>query len=132
MRRRIWTIRFISIFTSTIISLLISFVLKSSYTINYINTTFIIGLIFIVFSSLSFVIIFGFFTVLLKGFKLFFYRENPSVDRTHWSYDINNTPNNNHKNLLREKARKELFIYLPFIIGVVMILQSIIILTLTK
>ncbi len=127
MKLRVWIIRFSLFLVITILSLLISLVLDNSYIINYINTTFIIGLFFLVFSGTSYIIIFGFFKVFASGFKIIFNRNDEYIDKSHWSYD--KVDNQSEKiDPLRYKAKKELFIYLPLTVGLLLILQSIIIL----
>lgn len=127
MQKRVWTIR-ISLFSFIIImSLLISLILKNSFTVNYINTTFFIGLILLVISGSSFVIINGFFSAFAMGFKVIFNRNDESIDKSHWSYDKLENKDDKTESL-RDKAKKELFIYLPLTVGLFLMLQCIIIL----
>ena len=127
MKQRVWIIRLLLVLIMTAISLLVSLLLKNSYLVNYINTTFMLGLFFLVISGLSYTIIFGFWKVFSMGFKIIFNRGDESLDRSHWSYDKSDSQDDSI-DLIRDRAKKELFIYLPLTVGLVLLLQSLIIL----
>ncbi|OEG00090.1 hypothetical protein BHF71_06500 [Vulcanibacillus modesticaldus] len=128
MRHRIWTIRILISLGLSLLSLIIAFFLKDSLFLNYINTSFMIGLFFLVISGISYVIISGFFDVFVIGWKNLFFKKDPYVDKNHWSYDNNVSTVDDEIKKLRKKAKLELFIYLPLFIGFFLISQSFILL----
>lgn len=127
MRRRVWVIRLIFSVVFILLSLIISFFLSDAFAVNFLNTSFVIGLLLLAISGASFVIINGFFDVFALGWKRIFSREDLTDDRSHWSYDRENT-SDSEKDVLRKKAKNELFIFLPMTIGIVLVVLSLVIL----
>lgn len=128
MRKRIWIIRLLMSTVMIITSAIISLFFSNSFIINFMNTSFLLALSFMVISGLSYVIINGFFNIFVLGWKRIFNKDDLTVDRSHWSYDKKDE-NNSERELLRKNAKKELFIYIPLSIGIILFVISIIILS---
>lgn len=128
MRKRIWIIRLLMSTVMIITSAIISLFFSNSFIINFMNTSFLLALSFMVISGLSYVIINGFFNIFVLGWKRIFSKDDLTVDRSHWSYDKKDE-NNSERELLRKNAKKELFIYIPLSIGIILFVISIIILS---
>ena len=112
--------------TFTGITALISLFMKDQYAINYMNTSFIIGLVFLMFAGAAYTIIGGFWDVFIKGSKIVFRRREADDDDTHWSFD--KEEEEDEVELMREGAKRELFIFLPLTAGLTLLVQAIAIL----
>ncbi len=132
MKGRIWLIRISSIIILSLLSYILS--LKSAnIMLSYINLTFMIGLFLLMLSALFYITLAGFFTTFVSGWKKIFVSNN--------KYNIENNNFNkksdytheiakkedmlNEINILRDNAKKELLIYLPFTTSIALIIQSI-------
>ena len=125
MKSRTWTIRILMVLSLSLLSLLYAYVKQTNFLINYINSTFMFGLFFLMISGSFYVIQAGFFKVWGMGVRrLFKKEEDPYTDDPHWSND-NNNDFDEEKLKLREVAKRELFVILPFFVGSIMLFQSI-------
>lgn len=132
MRNRKWLITLSVITILNLFTLVYAYIEQGDFLINFVNASFMIGLFFLVISGSSYVIIGGFFKVSLMGWKRLLKRNNDdSIDRTHWSYENNeyededvNEDDKHSTSDLRKKAKNDLFITLPLIIGIVLIAES--------
>ncbi len=134
METRKWLIRLLAVLSLSVVSLLYAYLKDGDILLDFLNATFMIGLFFLVISGSSYVINGGFFRVWSMGWKRLFSRnKNEDIDRTHWSYDNNNDSDVDEdeedvqlKRELRKKAKHELFLKLPFIIGIALTAESLI------
>jgi len=128
MKTRKWSIRLITILSLSLVIFLYAYLRGSDILLGFINASFMVGLLLLIISGSSYVIIGGFFKVSLMGWKRLLRRNDDDyIDRTHWSYDKNNGDNDEDvllKQELRGKAKNELFITLPFIVGAALIAES--------
>ncbi len=126
MAKRVWLIRLLVVLAFTAITALFALIPKETYAASYMNTSFIIGLIFLMVAAVAYTIIFGFWNVFAAGSKLMFRRRDEDEDDTHWSFDkpeVEETVEH-----LREGAKRELFIFIPLTVGLVLLAQAITIL----
>lgn len=129
MKNRVWSIRLIITLIALVIVLLIALLLKGQFIVNYINISFNAGLIFLMFAGITYTIIYGFWEVFGKGAKFLFSTKNDEKDRDHSRHE-EKPDSKNEAELLRESAKKELFIFLPLTVGLILLTISIIILLL--
>ncbi|WP_068722652.1 DUF3899 domain-containing protein [Tepidibacillus decaturensis] len=123
MAKRKWFIRIILSITFSILSGMISIITEGKFLTNYINISFMIGLFLLMISGVAVVIFSGFFDLFAKGWKQLFFKSDPSVDRSHWRYEIN-ANGESKDDLLRKNAKRELFIFIPLFISLFLIIQS--------
>lgn len=128
MITRKWFIRLITVLGLSLVALLYAYLNDGDILLNYINASFMIGLFFLVISGSAYVINGGFFKVWSMGWKRLFRRNNDDdVDRTHWSYDNGEDEEDVQlRQVLRKKAKNELFLTLPLVVGVALIAESLI------
>lgn len=130
METRKWLIRLIAVLSLSVVSFLYAYLKDGDILLDFLNATFMIGLFFLVISGSAYVITGGFFKVWSMGWKRLFRRNNnDDVDRTHWSYDndeVEDEEDDQLKRELRKKAKHELFLKLPFIIGIALTAESLI------
>lgn len=123
MLLRRWMIRIILSLFFSAVSFIVSFLNGDTLLLQYINTTFMIGLFFLVISGISLVLFSGFFNVFVLGWKKLFFREDPYEDRNHWHYE-NKDPAESEKLILRKKAKLELVFFLPLSVSIILLIQS--------
>lgn len=132
MKTRKWLIRLLAVLSLSLLSLLYAYIKDEDILLEFINASFMIGLFFLVISGSTYVIAGGFFKVWSMGWKRLFRRRNEDpIDRTHWSYDDDEYEDENDEEVqlrreLRKKAKNELFLTLPLVIGVALIAESLI------
>lgn len=128
METRKWLIRLLAILILSLISFFYAYLKDGDILLDFSNATFMIGLFFLVISGSAYVITGGFFKVWSMGWKRLFRRNNgDDVDRTHWSYNDGEDEEDIQLKLeLRKKAKHELFLKLPFIVGVALTAESLI------
>lgn len=125
---RRWMIRILLSLFFSAVSLIISFFNGDTLLLHYINTTFMIGLFFLVISGISLVLFSGFFNVFVLGWKKLFFKEDPYEDRNHWHYEnkdpADQDPVESEKLILRKKAKLELVFFLPLSVSIILLIQS--------
>lgn len=128
MLLRRWMIRVILSLFFSVVSLIIAFLNGDSLLLQYINTTFMIGLFFLVISGISLILFSGFFNVFALGWKNLFFKKDPYEDRNHWHYEnkdpAGKDPAEMEKLILRKKAKLELTFFLPLSVSILLLLQS--------
>ncbi len=124
MKKRIWSIRLLITLIALIIVLMIALLLKDQFIVNYLNTSFIISLIFLMFAGIAYTITYGFWEVFGKGAKFLFSTRDDKKDRDHFKHE-EKSDSKNETELLREAAKKELFIFLPLTVGLALLIISI-------
>lgn len=130
MKTRKWLIRSVTVLSLSLMIFLYAYMQGSNILLSFIDASFMVGLFFLVISGSTYVIIGGFFKVSLTGWKALLSRNLNDIDRTHWSYDKDNDKDDEYdlsKQELRRKAKRELFIILPFIVGAALIGESLIV-----
>ncbi len=134
MTKRSWfTIIILSVLFS-LVSLFISFFKQGEIITNYINISFIIGLLFLLIFSINLIIISGFFDLFFKGWKKLLFNEDSYTVSTHLNMNKEDNIDKHDKEnkLLRKKAKYQLFLFIPLIIGIILLFQSTLFLTLIK
>ena len=126
MTKRVWLIRLLLVVAFTALTALITLFFKGQYILNYMNTSFIIGLILLMIAAVAYTVIYGFWDVFAAGSKLLFRRRHEEKDETHWSFD--KKEDKEPIDQLRDSAKRELFIFLPLITGIALLMQTIAIL----
>lgn len=119
---RIWTIRLALSISISVITLLFSFSMDGTTLLNYINTSFLIGLFLLIISGSSFVINLGFFDTFAKVTKKIFKKDDEYTDKTHWSYNENNKDEEDKH--LRKNKKLEYLLYSPLFISFFLMAQS--------
>lgn len=125
MTKRVITIRIGSAIGFSLVSLVYASLKNGDLMINYLNTSFMFGIFFLMISGIFFVTMGGFFKVFGMGWKRLFTRNDPYNDDSHWSNDEEDDDKENLE--LRKKTKRELFINLPFFIGSFLVIQALII-----
>lgn len=123
MTKRVWLIRLLVVLAFTALTALLALISKETYAVSYMNTSFIVGLIFLIFAAVAYTIIYGFWDVFAAGSKLLFRRRDEDEDETHWSFDKPEPEETVER--LREAAKRELFIFIPLTAGLVLLAQAI-------
>lgn len=110
-----------------IIVLLIALFMKDQFIVNYLNASFMVSLFFLAFAGIAYTVIYGFWDVFAKGAKFLFSRRDDEGDWSTLDYE-EKFNNKSEGDLLRANAKKELFLFLPLTIGLLLLIISIIIL----
>lgn len=103
----------------SVIIFIISYLNEGSTYENYMNTSFLFGLFFIIFAGSYYVLYSGYFTNFGRIMKSLFTKEDPSIDTSHWSFDKDEEEMERNR-----KIKLEVFLYSPLFISVFLIAQS--------
>lgn len=123
MKRKNWYKRFLSSILLSLALLFYSSVKEGNILFNYMNNTFIIGFFLLLIAGSYFVIYSGYFTNFGKLMKKVFSRSDSSFDNSHWSYE-----EDEEDVLKKAKIKKEIFLYHPAVVGLILMIESIILL----
>ncbi len=126
MKKRAWAIRLLVTLMAMVIALLIALIMKGHILVNYLNVSFIISLFFLIFAGIAYTIIYGFWDVFIIGSKFLFSRRDEEKDKNFWTLSKPQTTKT-ESDLLREKAKKELFIFIPLTAGIIILNIAVII-----
>jgi len=121
MKKRNWFTRLFFITLFSLVSLTIASRKPGDLLLQYINSSFLIGLFFLIASGIAIIFTFGVFQNFFKAWKSIYTIRDPYSDSDHWSREDN-------EEVPLSLTRVEYTITIPLMVGLTLIVESVVLL----